>query len=318
MNKKLLIITISAGAALFAAIQFLGEEPETDFVHEEPSAKAKTAVKKKEKPVLPPVHRKKVSEDKSKSEKPDSSIAEKFENDPEFEVPVVEMNKEERVAALHDLQMQAASAKIRQKHFALFKKLNLSEADREAFVKLLAEKDKINGMHPRGLSEEDRKAFNSQKEALLANVDKEIQEFLGDDFDLYENIQEFNKEYNQLARHEDELQKAGEFNEATEAQLAEYMKTSYHDFNAFHRGWERYISISDENAEKFLDKMTALNQQVVENAPVNDEQKEVLHKIYSNQYKYVENMAKEFSKIRKSTGQDKLNYKKILNRPDLP
>ena len=48
------------------------------------------------------------------------------ENDPEFEVPVVEMNKEERVAALHDLQMQAASAKIRQKHFALFKKLNLS------------------------------------------------------------------------------------------------------------------------------------------------------------------------------------------------
>ncbi len=211
----------------------------------------------------------------------------------EFVQNYPDFSEEEETKSELELKLEETSVKVKQKNKALFKRLNLSEEDEQKFTEMLAEKEMVKNMSPRGLSGEEKEDFNHQKNNLMNDINQDIADFLGDDQELYENFQGLEKEYNQLMNVEDDIESVGGIDEFTQDELAQFMNESYLPFNKYHQGWKKAIAESQESAESFLTGMKELNEEIINNAPIENDQKIILEKIYDNQYNHFSKLVDE-------------------------
>ena len=172
----------------------------------------------------------------------------------------------------------------------LFKKLDLSEADKEAFMELLGERSMVQmSSRMRGFAngddEEAKQKAEQEREESLSKINNEISDLLGDNYSTYEDYSEKRREYDYVSGLNRALGDSSLSDDQTDklASLMKDTKDSYQfsneKLNDSSNPWAAYSLNKEERAE-YVKELEVRDELVLEESAgfLDESQQEALKK----------------------------------------
>jgi hypothetical protein len=292
MIYKYLTGLFIATTAVFAGLYFSGDMPESEPIDN--SVTRKSALKESSEESVTKIIEKKVPEIVYKDRvvyKAKDSLTE------------TEKKNYEKMSALYGNYVNNRRVGAKKRHSMLFARLNLDDNQREEFAKLLVEKSMINQMHItkdlyESMSDEEREQFELRKTEMREDIDSQISEYLGDDLEVYQGYREKQMQYDIIKGFEGDMAEKGEFDVKKQDDLAAFMHESRRSHDDFYEGDHKPLRESKESADSFLADVRKRYDDMIENAPVNDEQREVFASFLNKVYHDYKKTADYYERVR--------------------
>ena len=183
----------------------------------------------------------------------------------------------------------------------LFERLSLDEDAKEQLSRLLSEKGMVDWMRGYGLDEDGKLELAERKEEMKAKFDQQIADLLGSELDIFQDYESKKKQYQQISSLKGKMEESGEFDMASQDELASIMQESLSMHKEMFKDDWKTLRESKEKADEFLAVTSERYKQMTESAVfLNAAQKEVFGNYLNKVYQRYEKLLRTMRKKRKS------------------
>ena len=221
------------------------------------------------------------------------------------ELTAQERKDVDRVRFLYENFVRNRTHGIKKRHEMLFKRLNLNEEESRQLAKLMVDRNVVSQIDidkelKLELAEEEREEFEIKKIEMREDLDAQIADFLGDEYEVFIAYKEKQIQYDIIRDFSDDMVKQGDFDISKQDELADYMYQSRKSHEMFFENDEIHLRQSKESAEQFLKSVRERYDEMIANAPVSEGQQQVLANFLNGVYRRYEKTAAYYEKVRQN------------------
>lgn len=210
-------------------------------------------------------------------------------------------DKIDDMAFVYETFLKGQTGRIKYSYPLLFERLSLDEDAKEQLSRLLSEKGMVDWMRGYGLDEDGKLELAERKEEMKAKFDQQIADLLGSELDIFQDYESKKKQYQQISSLKGKMEESGEFDMASQDELASIMQESLSMHKEMFKDDWKTLRESKEKADEFLAVTSERYKQMTESAVfLNAAQKEVFGNYLNKVYQRYEKAAKNYEKKRKS------------------